>query len=337
MTWLRWTSSLALATLLALPRVAHAEPNPADRAAAEALFRDAKRLMGKKSWPDACRKLEESQRLDPQGGTLLNLAVCHAREGRTASAWVEFQEAATLAREQKRRDRMRLATRELKALENSLSRLTIEVPESARVPGLRIERGGEAVGQGAWGTPVPIDPDLEIDLVASAEGYREYRTTVSASKAEQKTIVIPKLEKLPPEAPPPKAKAPVDHSRDDRDSGRKTRRLVAYVAGGVGVIGVGLGTYFGLRAVSKNSASEKHCDGKLCDPDGLELNDQADRAATISNVSFGVGILGLGVGTYFFLSSMPDGKTKPAESDTAFHVVPSLGLRSANLLVTRSF
>src|SRR5687768_6266689 len=146
-----WRVFLLCVTLSA---VAWAEPNPEDRAAAEALFRDAKRLMDKKEWPDACRKLEESQRLDPQGGTLLNLAVCHAREGRTASAWVEFQEAVAAARETKRKDRIKLAERELKALERSLSRLTVEVPAEARVPGLRIQRGGETVGQGAWGTPV---------------------------------------------------------------------------------------------------------------------------------------------------------------------------------------
>jgi hypothetical protein len=267
----------------------------------------------------------------------LNLAVCHAREGRTASAWVEFQEAATAARETKRRDRIRLAERELKALEKSLSRLTIEVPSEARVPGLRIERGGEAVGEGAWGTPVPIDPDIELELAATADGYRPYRMRVTAQKGEQKTIVIPKLEKLPLPAPVAKKRqASTDTSRADAE-GRKTRRLVAYVAGGVGVVGIGLGTFFGLRAISKNSDSEEHCSGKLCSPDGLELNDEADRAATISNVAFGVGILGLGVGTYLFLTSMPDESSRPPESDTAMRVTPSLGPTGGELSLRGRF
>lgn len=326
--------AFAGAFTLALPQRVHADPNPADRAAAEALFRDAKRLMEKKEWPTACRKLEESQRLDAQGGTLLNLAVCHAREGRTASAWVEFQEAVAAARESKRQDRIRLAERELKALEKNLSRLSIEVPEDARVPGLTIERAGESVGQGAWGTPVPIDPDMEIELVASADGYRSYRTRVAAKVGEQKTIVVPKLEKLPPQRVAAKP-GPTVQRREPED--KSTERTIAYVVGGAGVVAIGIGSYFGLRAISKNSDGEKHCNGKLCDAEGVELNEDADRAATISNVAFGIGIVAIGVGTYFFINSLSDGKSAPAGSDTALRLTPAIGPKSGGLSLERRF
>jgi hypothetical protein len=110
------------------------------------------------------------------------------------------------------------------------------------------------------------------------------------------------------------------------------KRTLAYVAGGVGIVAAGVGTYFGLRALSKNSESDDRCNGSLCDPQGLELADEADSAATVSNVAFAVGAVGIGAGAYLFFTSMPGSEPKAdARSNARFDA--SIGADRASIVV----
>src|SRR3954469_8263227 len=114
---------VAVGVLLAAP--VRAEPTSSDKAAAEGLFSDARRLMVAGKFQEACPKLEASQRLDPAVGTVLNLADCYERSGRTASAWMEFLEAASAARQSGSADREAEARGRASALESRLSYLVI--------------------------------------------------------------------------------------------------------------------------------------------------------------------------------------------------------------------
>src|SRR5258706_13765033 len=124
---------------------AFAEPTAADKSLATQLFKEGRTLVDQGRVADGCRKLEESQRLDPGGGTLLNVALCHEKEGRTATAWTEFTEALGIARKDDRPQRIELAQTHIAALEPTLSRLVIQVPESSDLPDLEIKRAGKVL------------------------------------------------------------------------------------------------------------------------------------------------------------------------------------------------
>src|SRR5262245_21114637 len=86
----------AAAALLLLAEGAHAEPSKEDVAKADQLFREAQLLVQKGNLTEGCSKYAESQRLDPANGTLLNIALCHEKEGKLGTAYKELQELSGL-------------------------------------------------------------------------------------------------------------------------------------------------------------------------------------------------------------------------------------------------
>src|SRR5215831_17140782 len=176
---------------------AGAEPSAADKSLATALFKEGRALVDQGHVAEGCRKLEESQRLDPGGGTLLNVALCHEKEGRTATAWAEFTEALGIARKDDRPQRIEFAQKHIAQLEPLLSRLIIQVPHAGDTPDLEIKRDGTAIGRPAWGIAMPVDPGDHL-IEAAASGKISWKESVTVgAKGDSKTLVVPALESAP--------------------------------------------------------------------------------------------------------------------------------------------
>src|SRR5262249_9057259 len=81
-------------------------------------------------------------------------------------------------------------------------------------------------------------------------------------------------------------------------SGGTTRRTVGLVIAGAGLVGVGVGTVFGMWTFSKEHKSEGggHCQGTICDATGVELRADARAYATVSTVAFVAGLACVGGG-----------------------------------------
>ena len=319
-----WLAAAACAVCISLVTPARAEPSAEDKALSSELFKQAKKLLAEGKTAEACAKLEESQRLLPATGTLLNLAICHETLGKTATAYAELGEARARALKDGQKDRVKLADQHIAALEPKLSRLTISVPAEVDVPSLRVFRDGSEVGRAAWGTAMPVDPG-EHQIEARAEGKKTWTRSVQVgADADAKSIQLEALEsdeppaaEPPPPAPPPPAPVlpppqPVapkaEHDRGSvppRGAGDDQRTL-AYVLGGVGVVGVGVGSYFGLRAYSKWSDSDAGCPkDDRCTAAGAQAAKDARTAADVSTVSFAIGGAALGAGAFLFFTAEP--------------------------------
>lgn len=308
-----------------------------DKASADALFDEAKRLMEAKRFAEACPKLADSQRLDPAVGTLLNLALCYRENGQTASAWATYREAAAQARTQGQTDREELARTEAAALEKGLTRLVIEVsPEARAVSGLEIKRDGAVVPPGLWGIAAPVDPGVRaidvsapgkkpLHLEAATQGAGGTATVVISRLDDAPVAPAPKPTPLGPVAPPPR------HD-ESSGSGGSVQLVSGLVLGGAGAAAIATGTIFGLLSVAHNKAADNNRE-KAEDPgindDAVEKykgraeshENDAESARTIGFICVGTGAAAL-IGGVVLIATRP--KSGP-EKAASFQLIPEFG------------
>jgi len=322
-----------LISLAAVPRPAWAEEgkpsSAADKALAEAFFRDARKLMADRKIPEACSKFAQSYELDPTLGSLLNLAVCHEEEGKTASAWAEFTEAASKAKALERAERAEFAKKRADALEKRLSKLVIAAAQPPR--DMKISLNGRALSSVALGSEIPVDPGpLEIEVTAPGKMPRKETITVEPGPSTRR-ISIPTLEDEAKGPPPP----PVVAKEQGGGGGLGGQRIAALAVGGVGLAGIAVGAVFGVRTLDKAAEVEEACGDKpICRRGVVEKNEEAYTSATISTVAFGVGAAAVAAGITLWLTA-PSGA--PSGKAGALHLLPVAGPSEGGLIIGGRF
>ena len=319
-------SALLVGSTLAVAVPAQAQ-TANDKASADALFDEARRLMEAKRFAEACPKLADSQRLDPAVGTLLNLALCYKQNGQTASAWSTYREAAAQARTAQQADREELARTEAAAMEKDLTRLVIEVsPEARAVSGLEVKRDGAVVPPGLWGIAAPVDPGVRsIDVTAPGKKPLHLEAKTEGAGATAK-VVIPLLDNAPVvAAPAPAPLGPVNPPpAPERESGSGgTVQLVGgIVLGGAGVAAIATGTVFGLLSVAQNKAADEDRDrankaesGSVNDEKYSERAEEhesdAEQSRTVAFICVGAGAAAL-IGGIVLIATRPKGEPAKA-------------------------
>lgn len=298
--------------IIAVPSRAIAQTSSQSRAAAEAQFDDGLALMKSGDFQAACPKLESSQRVDPAVGTLLYLGECYARIGRTASAWATFREAASLAKSSNQPERAQIAQTRADALAPTLPHMRLVVSPAVRsISGLVVRRNGEMLDLGLLDSPFPVDPGVS-QVQVSAPGYESFTGRVDAAKGTEARLEIRELRPLassstlPPTATTGHSAAslsiPVSLARSVDEHPGSGQRYLGLALGGIGVVGIGVGTYLGLSAISKNSsAKEGTCSGSVCQrASDLEKSDSANRDARASNIAFALGVSSLVAGAVLY-------------------------------------
>jgi hypothetical protein len=332
---------------------------------AQVLFDEAKGLMTLGNNAAACPKLAESYRLDPGTGTLTALAVCNEIIGKSASAWAEFLQVISEARQSGRTDREQFALQHMQhiaELEPKLSKLGVAIePNVSSAPGFEVRRDGVTLGPAAWGTAVPVDPGEHI-VEARADGKTPWWVKISIGKTPTiKTVTVPILEDVadPTAAPAPwivpdtapTAVAPgAPRAAEQSVTGfagmsPSTQRVVGLTLGGVGVLAAGLATGFGVDAISKSNDAKSRCPSlpSCTDASAVNTNNDAKTSAVISDVAVVGAILTLGAGAALYFTAPSEAPAKrddderagraPAPGLVGLRLVPTMSARGGGFLI----
>ncbi len=328
-----------LVCVIALFATTTAAAQPSVSGAATVQFERGRTLMKDGKYKEACAAFAQSQKLDPQNGTLYNMAGCYMKLGKLATAWATYHELAKSDSNVKRRADS--AKRE-KELEPRLSKLLIEV--DGNPPGLVVTMDGLDV-TGLVNAPTPVDLGT-YQIEGKASGRPDARA-IAKVVDERKTVKVSLDFDDNPDPghvvkePVVKRTTPVDTTVDrtaDRSverpdrrdatepapkSKRRTYGVVSMVGGGA-LIATGL--FFGKQAGSKWDEAKTLCGSDLAceNPADVErgnaLADSAKSKANLATVLVISGGVGVAIGAVLYFKA-----PSATSSRTALRLTPGAG------------
>lgn len=240
------------------------------------------------------------------------------------------------------------AREEITQVEPRIGKLTVTVQAPAGVKPV-VKMDGETFPSALVGVPRPVDPGEHV-IEASAEGYLVARQNAVVKEGGNASLSLalepdpnaqaraPAATAPTPAAPPP---APDQDQGVDAEAGTDLA-VPAYVALGVGAVGLGVGLVFTLRSAGKRSdadAAFARCqqngvDGSCKQEDPLtdkidKLYDDAGSAQTLATVGYVVGGVGIAAGVTLLLLDDSSGTAKREP-----RVTPFVGYRTVGVVGT---
>ena len=317
---------LALALLCAGLVVSVAAPSRADdqaenTAAARTLGIQGVQLADAGKCPEAIEKLQRAETLHHAPTILDRLGECQVTIGLIVEGTENLN---NVVREQLApnapkvfRDAQERAQKVLTSATAKIAHLTVNVaPPDAKAT---VSVNNVAIPPALIGAERPTNPGT-VQVSATADGYKPATQTVILSEGGNQEITLT-LERDPnavaPVAPAAAGGAPVAPVVPP-DAGPKKSKTAAYVVLGVGGAGILVGGITGALALSKAS----DCPNKTC-PKQSDL-DGARSMAGISTVGFGIGIVGVVLGTVLLLTG---NNTEAAPAQATAHDQPKLAVR----------
>jgi hypothetical protein len=328
---------VSFATLV--PSIAAAQGSKAGSAEAEELFKQGRTALEARDYTTACARFSASLAIERAVGTLISLAQCEEGSGHLASARQHWQEAADFADASgDRLNRGPVARKKVSELDPKVPRLVVRLAAGAPA-GTTVQRDDVDLGGSVFGVALPVDPGPHV-LTVKAPGHEPRKYSIAPAGGESLTIDVepgPSSAMLAPSSEAAIAPIPVpvqapSPAPEPHPASHGGGRTLAWASLALGVAGVGVGTYFGVDAMSKWSAAKADCRTGCADgTPARNERSEALGAATVSTVGFVVGGAGLAAAAWLWLSPAP------APESARVRIEPSIGSDGVRLWARGAF
>lgn len=162
--------------------------SPANRAAAQKHLSQAQERKKQGQLAEACKHLEEAERLDPKLPTLIELAECNEKLGLLVEAKAQWALARDRAKhDEKPQSRARAETR-LAAIEKRVAHLTLQLAPNAPATA-QVLRDDVPLEAASLSSALPMNPGDHVILVKLA-GHDDARYSVKLAEGDNQTLPI---------------------------------------------------------------------------------------------------------------------------------------------------
>ena len=257
------------------------------------------------------------------------MAQCEEKQGKLATSYADLNQVLErLPNGDFRSPYVRAQLASLKARVPTVT-LTLEAGNGARVL-----RNDVELREGSLGVPLPVDPGRHVFWVKAA-GHQDGVQDVTFQEGQHISLTLnvgrPVSEKggVVRVHDAREARQPAPSMSSNEGRGSRTVAVGAFALGGIGLV---TGAVTAWMFASSASTYRSHCDASGCDEEGLSAASRGKTLNVVSPVSFGVGALGVGLGTYLWLRS-----TRHAPSLGPLGVTPHIDPKLAGLTVDGQF
>jgi hypothetical protein len=259
-------------------------------------YRQGLSLEAAGDWAGALAKFEEVARVKLTPQVRYHIARTKEHLGRLNEALGDYRLAEYEAQQADAKELAEI-TRARGELEAKIPKLVIT--RGAGAEAARIELDGVELGEARVGQEVNVDPGPHRIVVKVSRG--SFEQTVTLAEAEKKSVEI-----VPPANLGRGAETPVSEPEADAQAAPKavesSRSPLPWIIGGVGAASlVASGVFFVLRK-GVESDLEEGCRDDVCPERLRDTEDKGKTYTTVSNVTFAVGALGIGVAAVMLLT-----------------------------------
>jgi hypothetical protein len=320
-----------------------ASPAWAQSATAEDLFREGVSLFARGETAAACDRFERSYKLDAAPGTLFNRANCYEKAGRLWLARTDFKDLVDRATAAGKLDKAELARARLVEVEAQLPKVSLAFPQGSNVATIGVD--GVQVDSALWQKPFPVDVGAHV-IEFGGPGKATVKQPFTAGAALTVRLDVPMLAPLggtpvpTPEPAPKPAAAPAPQTKSG--DGPNVAAIVGYSIGGIGLVGLGIGSYFVSQAVSEHNQSNTDChatpQGCANAADTTKARSDASSStsdAYASGIAFGIGLVAIATGVTLIATS--GGHSSSTQTVSRIVVTPAFGPRLQALSLTGRF